>query len=69
VTEMKTRIAMVKKTFWKLNELIMGNLTTRKRPLKHCVYSVLKYACERGLRSLRKRIMAFAYFDSEVAVL
>ena len=46
--EIKTRIAMAKKAFWKMKEVTRGqvNLTARKRILNCYVFSVLKYGCE-----------------------
>ena len=43
--EIKTRIAMAKKAFWKMKEVTRGqvNLTVRKRILNCYVFSVLRY--------------------------
>jgi len=60
--EIKTRIAMAKKAFWKMEEVIRGNvnLTTLKRILNCYVFSVLKYGCESWTvaKSLQKRLTA-----------
>jgi len=46
--EVKARIGKAKGAFWKLKELLKGNvnMTTRKRLLNCYVFSVLKYGCE-----------------------
>ena len=48
--EIKTRIAMAKKAFWKMKEVIRGqvNLTTRKRILNCYVFQYLNMAAKAG---------------------
>ena len=64
--EIKTRIAMAKKAFWKMKEVTRGqvNLTARKRILNCYIFSVLKYGCESWTldKSLQKKITAFEHW-------
>ena len=57
---------MTKGAFWKLKDLLKGNvnMTTRKRLLNCYVFSVLKYGCETWTmyESLKKRSNAFEYW-------
>ena len=62
----KTRLAMVKQAFWKMSELITGNvnLTAWKRLLNCYVFFVLKHGIESWTldKSMPKSIMAFEYW-------
>ena len=48
--EVNSRIAMAKGAFWKLKDLLKGNvnMTTRKRLLNCYMFSVLKYGWTPG---------------------